>query len=104
MDQKDMTLDVQEEGLMKLNDQSLPSIIIKMILLKKVLGTELFNISLKNPGILPGVNLQAGTKNLVMFTCLIEMILVTIGYLHTMTLYIIGHHTDLVRVQQEKVV
>ena len=76
-----------------------------MILLKKVLGTELFDISLKNPGILPGVNLQAGTENLVMFTCLIEMILVTIGYLHTMTSYIIGHHTDLlVRVQQEKVV
>ena len=30
-------------------DQSMPSIILKMILPKKVLGTELFNISIKNP-------------------------------------------------------
>ena len=59
--QKERTLDVQVEGLMRLidtnPDQSMPSIIIKMILLKIVLGTELFNISIKNPGILQGVNL-----------------------------------------------
>ena len=42
--QTDMTLDVQVEGLMKMIDTNpdkiMPSIILKMILLKKVLGTE----------------------------------------------------------------
>ena len=101
--QKDMTLEVHKEGLMRkinTNPDEIMLSIIKMIHLQKVLGVEKFSISTENLVMFtsPLVKQLITIKGL--HTCLIGlihvgMILVTIGHLHTMSLNIIGHHTDL---------